>query len=238
MPICRSSSDLSFIVRSVVHRPICRSSSDLSFIVRSVVRRPSSPLRDTPAKRGWRRLCAGRLCAGRLCAGRLCGWLDPGSGGTGHRHRSFRGWDALLLRGPARRLALFRPSTGWQRSCTHPSTGDNQLTQFNNPNNAAISLLAATSTQLYVGFDNSVDGIVVFRSALAAPSTRGDFEGQQACSAADHPATCAGLGGNGLDGVSNTRIFHGVSLTFAATDYVYLAAGDGTSGLRVYRMRD
>ena len=34
------------------------------------------------------------------------------------------------------------------------SSGDTQLSQFNNPNNTHISLLAATQTHLYVGFDN------------------------------------------------------------------------------------
>ena len=44
-----------------------------------------------------------------------------------------------------------------------------------------------------------------------------------------------GLGGRGL-GASATRIFDGRVLTYGGKDYVYLTAGNGSSGFRVFRL--
>jgi hypothetical protein len=118
------------------------------------------------------------------------------------------------------------------------STGDGSLSQFDNPDNTRISLVSATADHLYVGFDNAKQGLVVFRSNSTAPGARSDFEGESGCPASAHPATCEGLGGNGLGSAGNTRVLHGVALGFSGKDYVYLVAGDGTGPVKVFRIRD
>jgi hypothetical protein len=59
------------------------------------------------------------------------------------------------------------------------SSGDLQLSQFNNPGSTRIALLAATPDFLYVGYDNP-SGIQVFRTSSATPLARADFEGELA----------------------------------------------------------
>jgi len=99
------------------------------------------------------------------------------------------------------------------------ASGDAQLTQFDDAGSRAITLLAATSTHLYVGFDNA-GGVGVFRSALSAPATQADFQR---------------VGPPGL-GLSATRIFDGKALTFSSTQSVYVTVGDGTSPLQLVRL--
>lgn len=113
------------------------------------------------------------------------------------------------------------------------TTGDSDLTQFNNPNNDDIGFLAATSTSLYVGFNNNTDGVVVFRAITAAPVNRGDFLGAGDCSAGAHPATCVGVGENGF-GNSMVGFADGVSLDFGTTEGVYVTVGG--SDLHLYRL--
>jgi hypothetical protein len=109
-------------------------------------------------------------------------------------------------------------------------------TRFTSAANATIGLLAATPTALYVGFNNA-SGVAVFRSVVAAPSTRTDFEGENGCSAAEHPVTCQGIGGAGFGLPTNTVIFDAAALTFdSADDGVYLTTGDGVGPVRVYRL--
>jgi uncharacterized repeat protein (TIGR01451 family) len=118
-------------------------------------------------------------------------------------------------------------------SLAAPNTsGDTQLTQFNDANNAAITLLAATSQHLYVGFNNSVRGVVLYRTANATAATVTDFTGRLGCTA--NGSSCHGIGGDGLS-AGVTRLFDGRALTFAGTDYLYLAAGTGSSPVRIYR---
>jgi hypothetical protein len=97
-------------------------------------------------------------------------------------------------------------------------SGDAQLTQFDDPASSAISLLAASSTHLYVGFDNA-GGVGVFRSALTAPALRSDFER---------------VGPPGL-GLSATRIFDAKALVFAGSQSIYATVGDGASPLKLVR---
>jgi hypothetical protein len=111
--------------------------------------------------------------------------------------------------------------------------GDLALSQFDDPQNVRIALLAATSSRLYVGYNNAA-GAVLYRSRVSAPSSRADFEGAADCDAAQAPSSCDGLGGRGL-GAGATRIFDGRVLTYGK-DYVYLTAGNGSSGFRVFRL--
>ena len=112
--------------------------------------------------------------------------------------------------------------------------GDLALSQFDDPQNTRIALLAATSSHLYVGYDNSA-GLVLYRSRVVAPSARADFEGAAGCDASQAPSTCDGLGGRGL-GAGASAIFDGRVLSYGGKDYVYLTAGNGTSGFHVFRL--
>jgi len=111
--------------------------------------------------------------------------------------------------------------------------GDLAVSQFDDPQNVRIALLAATSSRLYVGYNNAA-GVVLYRSRVSAPSSRADFEGAAGCDASRAPSSCDGLGGRGL-GAGATRIFDGRVLTYGK-DYLYLTAGNGSSGFRVFRL--
>jgi hypothetical protein len=112
--------------------------------------------------------------------------------------------------------------------------GDTTLSQFDDPQNTRIALLAATSARLYVGYNNQA-GLVLYRSRVNPPSSRADFEGTGGCDASAAPAACDGLGGRGL-GAGATRIFDGRVIASGGKDYVYVTAGNGSSGFRVYRL--
>jgi hypothetical protein len=113
-------------------------------------------------------------------------------------------------------------------------TGDTSLSSFDDPNLTAITLLAATAEHLYVGYDGP-SGVQVFRATTATPINRADFQGVSGCNAANHPTSCDGLGGAGL-GQGVTRIWSDAVMSFAGADYLYLSAGTGTSGARVFRV--
>jgi hypothetical protein len=110
------------------------------------------------------------------------------------------------------------------------STGDVQLSQFNDPSLTSVTMLVATSSYLYIGFD-SANGLQVFRTANPAAVIRGDFEGTNGCSAAAHPGSCDGYGGVGLGNPSQTRIFDGKALTFGSSSAVWMTIGNGAAPL-------
>ncbi|HEX5748196.1 MAG TPA: dickkopf-related protein [Archangium sp.] len=116
--------------------------------------------------------------------------------------------------------------------------GDGQLSQFDNPRNTRLTLLAINRGYLYVGFDNAVDGAVVYRSAVEVPASRSDFTGQGGCVAST--AGCAGLGGNGFGQPSvNTRLGDAVTLVDGERGFLYVpvSGGPGTP-VRLYRQQD
>ncbi len=117
------------------------------------------------------------------------------------------------------------------------SSGDALLSQFDNSNNTSLSMVVATSSAVYVGYDNPDDGVVVFRSTLAAPATRADFTGAGGCDAALHPTSCGGVGGNGFGQPQRfTRIFDATVVVEGENEYVYLVVGDGTQPPAVVRL--
>ena len=117
------------------------------------------------------------------------------------------------------------------------TTGDLQLTQFNDPANTKITLLRASTTHLYVGFNNLVRGAVVLRSLALTPSTRADFTGASDCAATQYPATCRGFGGNGFgSGLLVNRIIDSVIFSAPTTDYLFVVAGNGVAAARVLRL--
>jgi hypothetical protein len=98
-------------------------------------------------------------------------------------------------------------------------SADAQLSQFDNPHNEAIALLVAAGPYLYVGFDNP-EGLVLYRTAAAAPTSAADFEG---------------LAGAGLGDPLNTRIFDGKAFG-PDRDSMYVVVGDGLRPLELIRL--
>jgi len=115
--------------------------------------------------------------------------------------------------------------------------GAAELTQLNNAANAKITLVASTPAQLYVGFNNA-QGVVLFRTAAAAPTVAADFTGNSGCNASAHPAGCAGLGGAGLGQANTTRFFHAETASFSGAFYLYLTAGSASGPVSVFRVKD
>ncbi len=111
-----------------------------------------------------------------------------------------------------------------------------QLTQFNNINNSAISLLEATPTHLYVGFDNAVNGVVLYRTDAAAPAQGSDFTGLDGCAAG---FSCAGLGGDGFGiPLTNTQFLDSESIDVGDGLFqIFALVGDTTSALNLYRFQ-
>jgi hypothetical protein len=110
---------------------------------------------------------------------------------------------------------------------------DPKLSQFDDPGNKTISLLAATSSHLYVGFDDGA-GVQLYRAQTATPINQGDFAGAAGCNAAQHATGCAGIGGSGL-GAGATQFFDGKTLTFPSGEQLFVAAGDGATSARLFR---
>ena len=92
-----------------------------------------------------------------------------------------------------------------------------------------------TDNYLYVAFDNSADGVVMFRTDDATASSRADFEGVSGCSADQHPGSCDGLGGNGFGDVENSRVFSSTAVNDGTPDYIYLVLGNGSDPINVRR---
>lgn len=109
-------------------------------------------------------------------------------------------------------------------------------TRFGRPSVSAASLLVATPTHLFVGFDDPVAGIHVFRTALPAPATAADFTGRDGCIAGD--AGCEGIGGDGIGAPATlTRIFDAKAIpTGPARTDLYLTAGNGVDPVRLVRI--
>lgn len=94
---------------------------------------------------------------------------------------------------------------------------------------AAISLLQNNGTgKLYVGFDNAVDGVSVWRIASINPSgTTGTM-------------VSAGWARQGLPGLSNShkKLYSSATINDGTYDYIYLTAGDDSNAIKVYRQRE
>ncbi|AKJ00351.1 Hypothetical protein AA314_01977 [Archangium gephyra] len=145
--------------------------------------------------------------------------------------------DPALVSGPSPATVQDCDAGDWVLVAAN-GKGDGQLSQFDNPNNTRLTLLAVNGGALYVGFDNAVDGAVVYRSVVEAPASRSDFTGQGGCLAAT--AGCVGLGGNGFGQRSvNTRLGEAATLADGERGFLYVpvSGGPGTP-VRLYRQQD
>jgi hypothetical protein len=110
--------------------------------------------------------------------------------------------------------------------------------RFGKPNASAASLLVATPKHLYVGLDDPVSGIHVFRASVERPITLSDFTGRDGCAAGT--GGCEGLGGDGLgDPLVLERIFDAKAITAPdGSTGVVFTAGNGSAPFRVIRIAD
>ncbi|MGQ9614923.1 MAG: Ig-like domain-containing protein [Spirochaetota bacterium] len=97
------------------------------------------------------------------------------------------------------------------------------LTDMGNSKNDFFSLLVVNGDRLYIGYDNSEDGIEMFRTkeGVTEPQSASDFE----------QVANSGLG----DSSNNQRIYHGFSISYRDNYYLWLLSGKSGGSLRVYR---
>jgi hypothetical protein len=100
---------------------------------------------------------------------------------------------------------------------------------------AVASLLLATETDLWIGFDGDVHGIGLFRTSAEVPSAASDFRGRDGCSAGS--PDCQGIGGDGFGAPATfTRIFDGKAIEWSGGTDLVLAAGNGSGPVRIVRV--
>jgi hypothetical protein len=97
------------------------------------------------------------------------------------------------------------------------------ITNMGNMNSKKVTLLVVNGDRLYIGFDNSVDGVQVWRTlpGVTDPLAEADFE----------PITLDGLG----DPPDNQKVYHGFSSADASNSYLWLLCGRDGVDLRVFR---
>ena len=94
------------------------------------------------------------------------------------------------------------------------------FTNMGDPLNTSITLLIVNGTWLYIGYDN-VNGVQIYRTNVATPG-ESDFT----------QVSTDGFG----DAANNKKIYNGVSIASAGTDYLWILTGGGADGkVRVYR---
>lgn len=101
--------------------------------------------------------------------------------------------------------------------------------------NTEITMMVVNGNRLYVGYDNATDGINIWRtkSGVTKPTSESDFEAvcQDTGTVCAVPSKQFGWGvGNG-----NSKIFDGISVNDAGTDYVVISARTGSNPFRIYR---
>jgi hypothetical protein len=104
---------------------------------------------------------------------------------------------------------------------------------FADPANTRIAALFATSAYLYVGYDNAVSGVKLYRTAAAAPAAEADFRGRLGC-----VAPCEPLGRAGFGDPVNVRFLDARAMRFGAVDQVWATVGTGPGPVRVFRISE
>ena len=78
---------------------------------------------------------------------------------------------------------------------------------------------------LYIGFDNETDGIEIYRTDVADPSSLVDWEGPL------DDATTPYL-------AAQYYIYDAISVNFDGTDYLYITVGDSASAVQTFRTKN
>jgi hypothetical protein len=97
------------------------------------------------------------------------------------------------------------------------------ITDMGNANNTSAALLVVNGDRLYVGFDNGVEGVQLWRTVLGVtdPAMEADFE----------PVSTDGLG----DPANNQRFYNGLSISSGGIDYLWILSGRSGGSVSVYR---
>lgn len=106
------------------------------------------------------------------------------------------------------------------------SGANSDQTNLGDANNRQISLLIAHAGALYLGFDNPVSGVELWRTrgGITDPATAVDFEQ---------------VGADGLgDPAARTRFFSSASVSEAALRYLYIAAGNTGAAVQLFVQQD
>jgi hypothetical protein len=108
---------------------------------------------------------------------------------------------------------------------------------------AIATLLLATETDLWIGFDGAESGIGLFRTSVEVPSVASDFRGKDGCTAG--AVACEGIGGDSfgihtdVDGTLRpalTRISDAKVIDWSGGTDLILSAGNGTGPVRIVRV--
>jgi hypothetical protein len=112
----------------------------------------------------------------------------------------------------------------------------NLRTRFGKAGTSAATLLLATPTHLYVGFDDAAFGAHLFRTGFPVPTVPSDFSGKDGCVAGTNG--CEGIGGDGFGfGLALSRIFDAKAVALGDGSFeVVLTTGNGTDPVRVVRI--
>lgn len=132
------------------------------------------------------------------------------------------------------KLFTIRNTTGvsggpqlWKYDGTNPwelvASNGAGITNMGDADNASITLLVLNGDRLYVGYDNAVDGVQLWRTVdgVTDPALEADFE----------QVSTSGFG----DAANNQRIYNGISIASEGTDYLWILCGKAAGSLRVYR---
>ncbi|MCX7997763.1 MAG: hypothetical protein N3A69_02265, partial [Leptospiraceae bacterium] len=91
-------------------------------------------------------------------------------------------------------------------------------------NNRKITMIAKNGSYLYIGFDNSVSGIKVYRTNVTNPTSESNF---------------SQIGGDGFgSGTNITEIYSQISLQFGSIHYLYLSVGKNSIPVRIHRQQN
>lgn len=97
------------------------------------------------------------------------------------------------------------------------------ISNMGNTGNDYITMLIVNGDMLYVGYDNTTEGIRIYRtvSGVTAPGAQSDFE----------QVSSGGLG----NPAAITQIFHGISVSDKGTAYLWVLCGKSGSDMFVFR---
>ncbi len=97
------------------------------------------------------------------------------------------------------------------------------ITNMDDTDNTSITLLVVNGQRLYIGYDNSSDGVQIWRTVngVTDPAFEGDFE----------QVSTGGFG----DSANNQRIYNGISIVDGSTYYLWVLCGKAAGSIRIYR---
>ncbi len=101
--------------------------------------------------------------------------------------------------------------------------GGDGFTNMGDTNNHSITMIVKNGAYLYVGFDNLVSGIKIYRTNTANP-TEGDF-------------TQIGTAGLGFPN-DMKEIYSALSIQLGSDYYIYISAGKNSTPVSVYRQKN